>query len=234
MKLNHLIKPMVITLACAATFSANAHEHKHEAEKEYNYATIKGGVVSPTSMSGNSGLNTGDTTYTTGFSVGRKFQERFAVELEYMYRGKNTSRSYDASSNAGDNNSYWSASSNTFMTNLSADLIEHSKITPYVKAGIGMSVNKAYDYVYYDDDVVGTSTYSGKTQNQFAWQAGAGLNMKTTEMLDTQLQYMFIDRGRIKTKENYVTSNNGETVSSSARTGRLREHVVTAGLTIKF
>lgn len=234
MKLNHLIKPMVVTLACAAAFSANAHEHKHkhEAEKEYNYATIKAGVVSPTSMSGNAGLNTGDTTYTTGFSVGRKFQERFAVELEYMYRGKNTSRSYDASSNPGDNNSYWSASSNTFMTNLSADLIEHSKITPYVKAGLGMSVNKAYDYVYYDD--IGTSTYSGKSQNQFAWQAGAGLNMETTEMLDTQLQYMFIDRGRIKTKENYVTSNDGETVSSSARTGRLREHVVTAGLTVKF
>jgi hypothetical protein len=56
--------------------------------------------------------------------------------------------------------------------------------------------------------------------------------MKTTDMFDTQLQYMYMDRGLVKTKANYVSG--GTTVSSSARTGRLKDHVVTIGLTTKF
>lgn len=204
---------------------------------DYNFVTIKAGLVNPTPLDGNSGLNEGNDTYTLGLSVARKYEDRFTLELEYMFRGKNTAKSYDAKATPDDNNTYWSASSNTLMVNASADLLDKSKFTPYLKAGLGVSLNKAYDYVYTEDDQngkVSTQTYAGKKQNNFAWQVGAGVNMKTTEMFDTQLQYMFVDRGQIKTKANYTQSADGEVKNSSPRTGRLREHVITIGIIKKF
>jgi opacity protein-like surface antigen len=264
MKLHNLIKPAVLSLSCALACSAGAvyskhhskHMHKKHVEAKhkeakhalvampkevksegYNFVTIKGGLVSPTSLGGTSGLNTGGVTYTGGIAVGRKFEQFFAIELEYMYRGKNTAKSYATTATPNDDTNSWSASSNTFMANLSADLMKNQMITPYVKVGAGMSANKADNYVSSitdDNGRVNTKTYSGKTTTHFAWQAGAGLNMKATEMFETQLQYMFVDRGSIKTNANYVTSNDGSTGFAGPRTGRLREHVITIGLTTKF
>lgn len=244
MKIHNLIKPVVLSVACVLAASANAGESRSKYEnkmEDYNFATLKAGLVSPTALGGNSGLDTGDTTYTAGFSVGRKMQERFAVELEYMYRGKNTARSYNSTVTPGDNNNAWAAQSNTFMANVSADLLEDCKLMPYVKAGLGMSSNKSDDYtnnvttVRNDGSVVTTTrTYQGRTKNSFAWQIGAGLNMKTTEMFDTQIQYMYVDRGKIETYANYTNSVTGVTIPASARTGRLKDHVITLGLTKKF
>lgn len=248
--------PIFLISTYAIIVSANAetttdpkkavHNHHHEQHEEppikmpkeyidYNFITLKAGLINPTPLDGNSGLNVGNDTYTLGLSVARKYEDRFALELEYMFRGKNTSKSYDATPDYS--NTYWSASSNTIMVNASADLLDKSKFTPYLKAGLGVSLNKAYDYVYTEVDQNGsitTQTYAGKKQNSFAWQVGAGVNMKTTEMFYTQLQYMFVDRGQIKTKANYTQSANGEVQNSSPRTGKLREHVITIGITTKF
>lgn len=268
MKLNNLPLILSLTCAVALSANAadksakktahdtshKYHHHKHhygmdesqdkskpmmKENKDYNFATLKGGLVNPTPLGGNSGLDVGNDTYTVGLSVGRKFEDRFAVELEYMFRGKNTSKSSSSSPQPSDNNTEWKVSSNTFMLNAAADLTDCNKFRPYFKAGLGMSANKAYDYVNSVTDnnsspAVSTSTYYGETTNSFAWQVGAGVNMKTTEMFDTQLQYMYVDRGAVKTKANYTSSNTGDKTDSSARKGWLKEHVVTIGLTTRF
>lgn len=266
MKLNNL--PLILSLVCAVSVSANAattattttapkhkgHHHKahHEEAKheermmkkdsmnqDYNFVTLKAGLVNPTPLGGNTGLNVGNDTYTAGLSVGRKFEDRYALEFEYMYRGKNSAHAYNANYDPSLDNTDWKASSNTYMLNAMADLIECEKFRPYLKAGIGMSSNKAYSYVFTqtNNNNDGTSTtssytYSGKTTNSFAWQVGAGMNMKTTEMFDTQLQYMYVDRGALKTHANYTGP--ATTVNSSARKGWMKEHVITLGLTTKF
>ncbi len=234
MKLHNLIKPVVLSLSLPLAFAANAWEPVAENATEYNFATVKAGGVFPTSLEGNSGLNTGDTTYTAGFEAGRKFMDRYSVGFEYMHRGKNTAHAYNVSSTPANSNTSWSAQSDTFMLNLAADLITDSKIRPYFKVGAGISKNKSSDYKYYektnDGDV--TQIYSGKTVNKFAWQAGAGLTMNTTAMFDTQLEYMFVDRGKIETAANFVSDS--ETNIAAARTGRLKDHVVTIGLKMKF
>lgn len=231
MKLYNLIKPVVLSLSLPLAFSANAWEPVAENATEYNFATLKAGGVFPTSLEGNSGLNTGDTTYTAGFEAGRKFMDRYSVGFEYMHRGKNTAHAYNTSATPIEDNTSWSAQSDTFMLNLAADLITDSKIRPYFKLGAGISKNKSSDYVYYNSDSF-NSIYSGKTVNKFAWQAGAGLTMNTTAMFDTQLEYMFVDRGEIETAANFVS--NSTTSTAAARTGRLKDHVVTIGLKMKF
>lgn len=238
MKLHNLIKPAVLTLALPLAFSASAWEPVKASATDYNFVTVKAGGVFPTSLEGNSGLNTGDSAFTAGFEAGRKFMDRYSVGLEYMYRDKNTAHAYNVNSEIGMGDASWSARSDTLMLNLAADLITDSKVTPYFKVGVGASRNKAYDYTTNiadeGDGSANIDAYAGKTTTEFAWQAGAGLAMKTTKMFDTQLEYMFVDRGQIKTEENYVGRASGDKVSSNARTGRLKEHVVTIGLKFKF
>lgn len=240
MKINKFIKPAALSLACLLAASANAnssHSKYNEPMADYNFATFKIGLVSPTSLGGNSGLETSDTTYTGGFAVGRRMHERYSVELEYMYRGESTASSNAAGANPENLNNQWSVKSNTIMANVTFDLLEGcNPISPYVKAGIGMSSNKADDYTSYVYDRRlnrdAKAVYAGKTTNEFAWQVGAGLNVKTTDMLSTQIQYMYVDRGKIETEANY--SSNGVSIPSSARTGKLKDHVITLGITTKF
>lgn len=234
MKLNKIIKPIVLSLSLPLAFSASAWEPVAENAAEYNFATVKAGGVFPTSLEGNSGLNTGDSTYTAGFELGRKFMNRYSVGLEYMHRGKNTAHAYSPSATPADQNSSWSAQSDTLMLNLAVDLITESKIRPYVKAGVGASRNKSSDYTSYTNsgNASQTQVYSGKTTNKFAWQLGAGLNVNTTPMFDTQLEYMFVDHGEIETEANYVS--NSRTRTAAARTGKLKDHTVTIGIKMKF
>ena len=237
MKLHNLIKPVVLSLSLPLAFSANAWEPVAENATEYNFATVKAGGVFPTSLEGNSGLNTGGTTYTAGFEMGRKFMDRYSVGFEYMHRGKNTAHAYDSGVTPSQNNTSWSAQSDTFMLNLAADLITDSKIRPYFKVGAGISKNKSFDYTVNSASQSGEQylyTYPGKTENKFAWQAGAGLTMNTSAMFDTQLEYMFVDRGEIRTSDNYSTQGISGTVISPARTGKLKEHLLTVGIKFKF
>lgn len=227
MKIQNLIKPAILSLAFSTSALAAV-------PADYNFAVVKAGGVFPTSLEGNSGLNTGDTTYTAGFEAGRKLMDRYAVSFEYMYRGKNTAHAYDTSVVPQRKDTSWSASSNTFMLNAAADLVTDYKIRPYVKAGLGISMNKSYDYRNHttENDDQATFIYSGKTTNDFAWQLGAGLSMNTCSKFDTQLEYMFVSRGDVKTEDNYV--NGSTTTNSPARTGQLKDHVVTVGIKFKF
>lgn len=235
MKLHKLIKPVILSITLPLSFSALAWEPVKANATEYNFVVVKAGGVFPTSLEGNSGLNTGDTTYAAGFEVGRKFMNLYAVSLEYRHRGKNTAHGYaNVLAPAGESN-YWSMQSDAIMLNAAVDLVVDSKITPYFKAGIGASRNESSDYKNNttDDRVTQTRIFDGNTENKFAWQAGAGLNMDTTEMFATQIEYMFVDSGEISTKANY-TDNTGVVKSYPAKTGRLKDHVVTIGLKFIF
>ena len=235
MKLYNLIKPAILSLSLPLAFSASAWEPIAENATEYNFATVKIGGVFPTNLKGNSRLNSGDTVYTGGFEVGRKFMNRYSVGLEYMHRWAGTYSSKNGwVDKARDENTTWSVKSDTFMLNLSADLITDSKIRPYFKVGAGISKNKTSDYVYVSNTGQETrNVYSGSTVNKFAWQVGAGLTMNTTSIFNTQLEYMFVDRGKVESKANYPDSI-GNITTSPSRTGRLKDHVVTIGLTFKF
>ncbi|MCT4634859.1 MAG: outer membrane beta-barrel protein [Rickettsiales bacterium] len=237
MRLHKLIKPAVLLATLPLAFSASAGDSMKKKVAEYNFATVKAGGVFPTSLEGNSGLNTGDTTYAVGFEVGRKIMNRYAVSLEYRHRGKNTAHGYGVEvENSNGNSNSWSARSDAIMLNGAVDLVVDSKVVPYFKVGLGAARNKSNDYrnkTTDPDGLMSTQVFSGDTVNKFAWQAGAGLNMSTCSMFDTQIEYMFVDSGEITTKVNYVDAS-GVTQNSPARTGRLKDHVLTIGLKFKF
>ncbi len=248
MKFNNLITPTI--LSCVFAFSANAWEPVPADATDYNFATVKAGIAQPTNLGGNSGLDTGNVSSTAGILVGRKMMDMFSVDLEYMHMGKNTASSYGGGATPYDASNSWSMKSDTFMLNASVDLIKDPKIRPYVRAGAGISRNQSYNYTATTQSVPGTNldtgatvpsvtnvaTYAGKTTNKFAWQVGGGANFKTTDMFDTQLEYMYINRGRVETQANYTntTSNGGQTTTAPAIYGTLKEHLITVGLKVKF
>ena len=80
----YLIRSIILLYILSFSFAANAIENSSGIFTGYNFVTIKVGVVQPTSLGGNAGLNTGGTTYTTGALIGKKFMDRFALDIEYM------------------------------------------------------------------------------------------------------------------------------------------------------
>jgi opacity protein-like surface antigen len=235
MDLKNLIKPMALScllpLVLAAN-AANAENNIFNNPADFNFVTIKAGVNQPTNVGGNAEMDSVDTTYAAGLEVGRKMMDIFAVSLEYNHRGNSD---FNGGSAGGSTSTSWSAKSDTFLFNLSADLIKDSKITPFFKAGLGVSRNKSGDYVMADKQGNVQNTYEGKTVSKFAWQAGVGLNIATNDMLDTEISYMFMDRGKIESSATYSNVKGRSITSASGpATGRLKDHVISIGLRIKF
>ena len=236
MKFKKIVKPLITSCLLPLAFgaTANALGTVSSDAMEYNFVDIKGGLVQPTKMTGNSNLTTANTTYTAGLEVGRKFMATYGLSLEYSHRGPSTAGNNDAGGTQYNN---WKVQSDTLMVNMTADLLKDTGIKPYAKLGFGASRNKAGDYIATLDNSrypVSTATWSGKTSSSFAWQAGVGLTMPTHPMFDTKVEYVFINRGQAKTKENFTSSDTGKKMTAPARTGKLQDHVFTIGFRVKF
>lgn len=198
-----------------------------------NFVVVKGGAAQSMKLNSDFKSSEVDTGYVAGIEVGKKFMDRLSLSFEYNYRSKT-----NATHNVSNEETYtWSVKSNSYMANIAVDLLQHNMLTPYVKLGVGLSSNKAGDYVekVVVADETESNTYPGKTKNRFAWQLGAGVNMALNEQFSLQAQYMYVDRGKITTQGYYYTAENpGEQVSKTSKTGRLKDNVVTIGLRVKF
>ncbi len=229
MKLVQLIRPVAISCLISMPLTTFANS---------NFVELKAGVDQPTALQGNTVLQnaTAATTYVGGIAVGKRFMDKFSVDLEYMNRGKSKIRDYASN---GDAYNQWGYRSDSLMLNLSLDIGKiSSDFTPYVKLGAGVSRNKSDNFIdYVAGSNGGTTTYNGKTINQFAWQIGTGVNFSITPMYDTQVQYMFVNRGKIETATRSISvPATGNTVSKSvvAQTGKLQDHIITIGIRLKF
>lgn len=244
MRLHKFIKPVALT--CALTANICSAGFMQSDEMNYNFVTVKAGLVAPAApLKGNSNLNTGNNTYTAGILVGRKMMDRFSVDMEYMFRGSNTSKNNSSATTAGtgaDNSDSWSMKSDTLMLSFSVDLLKDDKIRPYVRAGAGISSNKSSNYTFTTSVENGADNYTstGAKTNSFAYQVGFGLAMSTSPMFDTQIEYMYVNRGKVKAKATNLVGlndiNGNPTVGTpiAAKTGYIKDHVVTLGIKFKF
>lgn len=197
----------------------------------YKFAGVKAGMVQPTPLYGNTGLDIGETTSAAGALIGVKFHKILSIDLEYMHRGKN--KTQDSTPGETNNPTSWSAESDTLMLNLSIDIMTNSRATPYLRGGAGMAFNQSYTYTIYDTETESNSYYPGKTTNNFAWNAGFGVNFEATPVILTELEYMFVNRGEIKTQPYYLNES-GEQFNLPPIHAHLSDHVITFGMKIKF
>lgn len=224
------IKVLIVIHICLINITtANAADP--ESFAPYNFVGVKAGLVQPTPLYGNTGLDTGKPTSTAGILIGTKFHKILSIDLEYMHRGKNTTE--NTSPGETGNSTSWSAESNTVMLNLSMDIITDSRITPYLRGGAGIARNESYTYTIYDPEIEENSYYPGKTTNNFAWQAGIGANFELSSKTITTIEYMFVNRGSLRT-ESYHLDENGAKYNTDDIHAHLTDHIITFGLKMKF
>ena len=206
-------------------------DNESHTRANYSYFGIKAGIALPTNLNGNSQLSgqSGDATSSYSAFVGKKFMDIFSVEIEYMRRGKSTIT--NSVENVDVPGKYsWSAKSNAFMLNVSADITKGRVIRPYIKAGVGVARNDANNFIITSNS--DTQTYKGKTTTNFTWQVGMGMNVVLNRNIDIMLEYMYVDRGKIKTEAGYNSAGFFNPVP--AKTGKLKDNIITVGLKIKL
>ncbi len=221
MTINKLVKPLLVSCFLPLAFSANAESSFLD---KNNFVTIKAGIDQPSVGNNNANVGSAKTAFVGGIEVGRKFSNRYSLSLEYTYFGKsdlNISEDYNTQSKTS-----WSVRSDVLMANVAMDLLEESKITPFIQAGAGFSRNKAYNFT---QSTATNSNQTGNTQTKFSWKVGAGVNFKTHEMFETEFTYNFVNRGKFETKNGSVADP-----TTPARNVKLQDHVFMIGLKVKF
>jgi len=171
------------------------------------------------------------TVFNIGINAGYDFKVSYNLpiraELDYTYRSdaKINTSTYTFSSmqgNAGGEyeNDSFKISQSTLMVNGYYDFYTDTELTPYVGAGLGASFVK---YKFKDED--GDKSSISKTQ--FAWSVMAGVSYKIMPNLTTNLEYRYLDSGKIKQNDN----DDGWTDKFSAK---LQSHDISVGLRYSF
>ena len=78
-----LIFIWMILLIIPAAYASDAENFK-----PFNFIGIKAGIVQPTPLHGNTGLDVGKPTSAAGINMGIKFHKILSADIEYMHRGK--------------------------------------------------------------------------------------------------------------------------------------------------
>ncbi len=218
-----------IFMILAVSFAAKAIDENKNIELN-NFIGIKAGIIQPTPLYGNTGMDTGKNTFATGIKIGRKLFNFFSIDIEYIYREANDT---DESTPGEINSSTWSIKSDTLMLNFTLDFLDNAQISPYLRGGIGNSINKSYMYSSYDQTTKEFSYYPGKSSNNFAWQIGTGINFDINSKLSTEIEYMYIDRGSVETQAFYIDYDNIVTPVKAIK-GDFSDHMISIGLKLRF
>ena len=209
------------------------------ADDHMNFVTLIAGMDQPVVSNDHANVSSAATTFAGGLEVGRKLNDMFAVGLEYSYRSKSSfdvadQYNYTAGNNGGFQMSSvtWAVKSDVFMLNLTTNLVQDAKMSPYIKIGAGVTKNKSYDYVQTDDKTQVRTTFPGTTKNNFAWQLGAGVNVAMNDRFDIDFAYSYLNRGKVTTKAQL--NNNVQNTSATAKNIKLADHSFTLGVKFKF
>ena len=143
-----IIKAATVVCLMPISMIVNAEEAKPVNKSDYTFATLRFGMDQPVASGGNANIDNVETTYNAGFEVGRKFMDIFAIGFEYKKVGNsNLTVNNSTRSSTTTYSSTWQGKSDMFMLNFSTDVVKNSMITPYVKAGLGASINASSDYI---------------------------------------------------------------------------------------
>jgi opacity protein-like surface antigen len=160
----------------------------------------------------------------TTAGVGYKASDMFRSDILASYRG-----SYNYSGHNSDNE--WERqkfSSISIMINGYFSPKSFDFVKPYFMAGIGISVNKAGDFVA----EAGKIKIVGAQQNNLAWQVGAGILIEITKRANLDFEYKYVDLGYVTTKG--IFGRESCYGSTSAFKGRFSVHEVSIGISYNF
>jgi opacity protein-like surface antigen len=107
----------------------------------------------------------------------------------------------------------------------------------YLTAGMGVARNKSGDYILTSpEDDNFKVRFPGRVANQFAWQAGLGVQIPIDKKLSIDIAAKYFDYGKTSTKNiAYISDNHTAYTDHAGMVGtKLRGGLITMGLVMNF
>lgn len=163
------------------------------------------------------GFEIDSTRLVIGAQAGYAFENGLRLEAEARYRQQDvddTPQDFNFGGLLGNNTVQFVDSdvqSTSIVANVYYDFVQfhrvHRRITPYIKAGVGIAINSAdveidvqplFSSPFVDTRALGSECddafcFEDETLVQFAWNIGAGVAFQISEQLTADLEYQYID-----------------------------------------
>ncbi len=127
-------------------------------------------------------------------AVGRRHGFNWRTEFEGVYRRQE----FDANVAMGNQNNAFNGDRNStaVMFNLVREFNRGNRITPFVKAGVGASYNRAKgSLINTTPFAMNTTIFPEKSSTEFAWTAGGGFSTAVTGYVSMDIEYQYFDMG---------------------------------------
>lgn len=201
--------------------------HANELAKKY-YLKVEAGGSFPTEMSDNEHYEgkKANNGAVFGLGVGYNFNKYLSADASFNHFPYHK---FDKTVSSGSEVKQ-KFSSSTLMFNMVVNIPTPYCITPFFNAGAGFAHNNAGDYTS-----VLVVEIPGKTKDSFAWNVGAGANIKVNEWLTPYLAYKFFDLGKIQTQSYGVDLFPPKDVNGIIPiTSHIRTHTAMLGMKYNF
>jgi len=194
----------------------------------------------PASQGYNNDLGTSEIV---GLSLGYSIYDWIDVELEAAHRNSFRYQKTQTSTGAfGDKTRYFDIENTTVMANvflngngLSQPIAYRTSFgifDPFVTAGLGVAFNHMTDF-HSTATTTGDkfSAMNPNTTASFAYQVGAGINLRTTQRFMFGLGYRYLDAGNFESNKRIVDAPSGIDDAASPWKGELKVNEVYLALT---
>lgn len=246
------------TFGVSSASFATAHKNKHKSNSDTGKIYLSGGagyafpIIARDNYipsgpgwpvdyySRNKINNQGLLNLGAGYAWERKSKwlPAYSVGLRYLYMPATTVRGYvdQYSLPEFENYSYtYRVQQQNILAVVKADIYRWKDLMPYLIAGAGISMTKAYQYEEHALNGVTPRVSPGfgtKVNTKFAYTAGAGFDFVANKNLWINLEYNYGNYGTISTGDGAnSTSLTGSNFSNSSLKNKLTANTILAGVT---
>lgn len=212
----HLLLLATLVATTSGLASAETKTSHHHASERF-YARLAGGLSMPhADLTTPKGSINAKIKNSAAFeaSIGGSFTDNFRADLTIGYRNLGKLKEKDE-----DSVGKLKVNSYTGLANLYFDIHNNTRFTPYILAGLGLSIISTSES--YKDAT--TNVKIKETGGTLAWNAGAGVMAQIKDNIYGDLAYKYIRLAK------YSIESNSKKVSAG-----LYSHEFLAGLVFKF
>ena len=181
-------------------------------------------------------------SHISSLQLGYKFNKNIRAELAFnrfhKFKYENAAETVNKDTGAHVVDEYYTqeVSANAVFANFYFDINSSRKFIPYVNAGLGISRNKAGDFMVEEKNGIDdkgkpfeiplTVVGEGNTKSRFAWNVGAGLSYKINRKVTLDLiNYKYYQLGKISA---------GPDAGGDYTETKLKVHSVSTGIKIEI
>jgi len=171
-----------------------------------------------------------------GGGVGYVFNDKISSDIMLTFRSPHKFSHYHSNSDRTQNTTQ-NFTSHTALANLYYTVYQHETWKPYISAGVGISKNRSgryYSYDEFDDSTTIQGHANPKTQLEFAWALGAGMQTQLSKNLSVDCFYKYSSLGKAPSIKISHDQTGEPERNYHIMPGMLNSHEIGLGLVWRF